>query len=85
MLENNVILTPRIMAKKISDLKKYNKLLNNQEFIRMQMNETLSYKEQKKAQNHIVDVQPRKSMIQTQSNNTILNHKLYLKKVIAMQ
>jgi len=89
--ENHGILTPRTMAKNISDRKKYNKLLTPQEFIRMQLNESLSYKEQKKneqkkneqkknEQNNIVDVQPRKSMIQTQSTDIIRKHKTVFEK-----
>ena len=75
LTENHRILTPR--AKKIS--KKFNKA-SPQKFIRKKLNETLDKKGQD-LQNHyqtnkypqeIVDVHPRKSMVQTDSTDNLI-------------
>ncbi len=64
-------LSPRTRAKKLEQLKNYQRLLNppisQQSYVRQKLNTTL-----KKEKDSIIDVKPRKSMIETPSTDQLL-------------
>jgi hypothetical protein len=85
--ENPKVLTPRTRAKKFLALQNYQKILSYKEFIRLQLNKTFNNEneleqpqqnqqqdENPNTQNTIINVPPRKSMIQTPSTNNLIRH-----------
>ena len=68
----NITLTPRTRAKKILELKKYQILLTNQNLVNDQQLIRQKMKEKLGNDNTIVDLKPRKSMIQTPSTNNLI-------------